>query len=113
MPKIKRLIYVPIIEAQARLSAIKTGEVDFTLDVPPDSLEMLRKDPNVKVVEATSAAVWYAVLNTRKASPPFNNKLVRQAMNYAVNKEAIVRDILKGTAVVSLTPMSPAYGNFI
>ncbi len=112
VPKIKQIIYVPIIEAQARLSAIKTGEVDFTLDVPTDSLDMLRKDPNIVVAEAPSAAVWYAVLNTRKTNPPFNNKLVRQAMNYAVDKEAIVRDILKGTAIVSSAPMSPVYGKY-
>jgi peptide/nickel transport system substrate-binding protein len=111
-PKLAQLIYVPIIEAQARLSAIKTGEVDFTLDVPPDSIEMLRKDPNVDVVEATSAAVWYVILNMQKSDPPFNNKLIRQAMNYAVNKEAIVRDILRGTAIVSHAPMSPVYGKY-
>jgi ABC-type transport system substrate-binding protein len=60
---------------------------------------MLRKDPNIVVAEAPSAAVWYIVLNTQKTNPPLNNKLVRQAMNYAVNKEAIVRDILKGTGI--------------
>ena len=37
-PKVRQAIYVPIIEAQARLSAIKTGEIDLTMDVPPDSL---------------------------------------------------------------------------
>src|SRR5262249_59163386 len=35
---------------------------------------------------------------------------VGQAMNYAVNKEAIIRDILKGTAVVAVSPLSPVYG---
>ncbi|MGB9586032.1 MAG: ABC transporter substrate-binding protein, partial [Anaerolineales bacterium] len=112
VPKIRNLIYVPIIEAQARLSAIRTGEVDLTVDVPTDSLPILRKDPNIIVAEATSAAVWYVVLNTQKTNPPFNNKLVRQAMNYAVNKEAIVKDILKGTGIVSHSPMSPIYGKY-
>jgi peptide/nickel transport system substrate-binding protein len=111
-PKVREVIFVPIIEAQARLSAIKTGEVDLTLDVPPDSLPMLRKDPNIVVAEAPSAAVWYIVLNTQKTTPPLNNKSVRQAMNYAINKEAIVRDILKGTGIVSHSPMSPVYGKY-
>ena len=48
-PKVRQAIYVPIIEAQARLSAIKTGEIDLTMDVPPDSLQDLRKDPDVVV----------------------------------------------------------------
>ena len=64
-PKVRQAIYVPIIEAQARLSAIKTGEIDLTMDVPPDSLDDLRKDPNVVVAETNSSAVWYVALNTR------------------------------------------------
>jgi peptide/nickel transport system substrate-binding protein len=37
---------------------------------------------------------------------------VRQALNYAVNKDAIIRDILKGTAIVSRGPLSPVYGPY-
>ncbi len=109
-PKIRQAIYVPIIEAQARLSAVKTGEIDLTMDVPPDSLDDLRKDPNIVVAETNSSAVWYIVLNTRH--PILKDKRVRQAMNYAVNKEAIIRDILKGTAVVAVSPLSPVYGAY-
>jgi peptide/nickel transport system substrate-binding protein len=42
-PKVRQAIYVPIIEAQARLSAVKTGEIDLTMDVPPDSLDDLAR----------------------------------------------------------------------
>src|SRR5215813_11061502 len=109
-PKIRQAIYVPIIEAQARLAAIKTGEIDLTIDVPPDSLDELRKDPNVVVAEANSSAAWYVTLNMRH--PILKDKRVRQAMNYAVNKDAIIKDILKGTAIVSTGPMSPVYGPY-
>src|SRR5215468_3107711 len=109
-PKVRQVIYVPIIEAQARLAAIKTGEIDLTMDVPPDSLDDLRKDPNVVVAESNSSAAWYIALNTRH--PILKDKRVRQAMNYAVNKDAIIRDILKGTATVSKSPLSPAYGAY-
>jgi peptide/nickel transport system substrate-binding protein len=109
-PKIRQAIYVPIIEAQARLSAIKTGEIDMTMDVPPDSLQDLRKDPDVVVAEANSSAVWYVALNTRH--PALKDKRVRQALNYAIQKDAIIRDILKGTAIVATTPLSPVYGPY-
>jgi peptide/nickel transport system substrate-binding protein len=109
-PKVRQAIYVPIIEAQARLSAIKTGEIDLTMDVPPDSLADLRKDPDVVVAETNSSAVWYVALNTRH--PALKDKRVRQALNYAVQKEAIIRDILKGTAIVATTPLSPVYGAY-
>jgi len=110
VPKIRQAIYVPIIEAQARLSAIKTGEIDMTMDVPPDSLAGLRQDPDVVVAEANSSAVWYIALNTRH--PALKDKRVRQALNYAVQKDAIIRDILKGTAIVATTPLSPVYGPY-
>jgi peptide/nickel transport system substrate-binding protein len=107
-PKLRQVVYVPIVEAQARLTAIKTGEIDLTLDVPPDALDGLRRDPNVVVAEADSSAVWYVVLNTRH--PVLKDRRVRQALNFAVNKEAIIRDILRGTAIVATSPLSPVYG---
>jgi len=109
-PKIRQAIYVPIVEAQARLVALKTGDIDLTMDVPPDSLDELRRDPNVVVAESNSSAVWYVMLNTRH--PILKDRRVRQALNHAVNKEAIIRDILRGTAIVSRGPMSPVYGTF-
>jgi len=109
-PRIRQAIYVPIIEAQARLSAVKTGEIDLTMDVPPDSLDGLRKDPNIVVAETNSSAVWYVTLNTRH--PILKDRRVRQALNHAVNKDAIIRDILKGTAIVAVSPLSPVYGSY-
>lgn len=111
-PSIKTLIYVPIVEAQARLSAITTGEIDLTYDVPTESLNALRSDPNVVVLEGLSAHVWYVTLNVRLDDPPLSNKLVRQALNYAVDKESIVKNILQGTGVVAYSPLSPVYGEY-
>jgi peptide/nickel transport system substrate-binding protein len=109
-PKLRQAIYVPIIEAQARLVALKTGDIDLTMDVPPDSLDELRRDPNLIVAESNSSAVWYVTLNTRH--PILKDRRVRQALNHAVNKEAIIRDILRGTAIVSRGPISPVYGPY-
>ena len=109
-PKIRQAIYVPIVEAQARLVALKTGDIDLTMDVPPDSLDDLRRDPNLVVAASNSSAVWYVTLNTRH--PILKDRRVRQALNHAVNKEAIIRDILRGTAIVSRGPISPVYGPY-
>ncbi|HID66687.1 MAG TPA: ABC transporter substrate-binding protein, partial [Roseibacterium sp.] len=110
-PEIETLIYVPIVEPAARLSAVVTGEVDLTLDVPFDSLKDLEANPDVVVQLGASAHVWFVVLNTQLSDPPFDNVLVRQAMNHAVNKKGIVDDILQGTALVSTGPLSPGYGD--
>jgi peptide/nickel transport system substrate-binding protein len=109
-PKIRQAIYVPIVEAQGRLVALKTGDIDLTMDVPPDSLDELRRDASLVVAESNSSAVWYVTLNTRH--PILKDRRVRQALNHAVNKEAIIRDILRGTAIVSRGPISPVYGPY-
>ncbi|MCF6234372.1 MAG: ABC transporter substrate-binding protein [Rhodobacteraceae bacterium] len=110
-PEISNLIYVPIVEPAARLSAITTGEIDLTIDVPFDSLADLEANPDVVLKQGASAHVWFVALNTQISDPPFDNVLVRRAMNYAVDKESIVNDILQGTAVVSTGPLSPGYGD--
>jgi len=85
-------------EPAARLSAVTTGEIDLTVDVPFDSLTDLEANPDVMMKQEPSAHVWFVVLNTQISDSPFDNVLVRQAMNHAVDKEGIVRDILQGTA---------------
>ena len=110
-PRIDKVIYIPVVEPQARLSAVTTGEIDLTYDVPFDSLDALRANPAVAVQSGLSAHVWFIALNTTLANPPFDNKLVRQAMNHAVDKQGIVRDILQGTAEVSVAPLSSIYGD--
>jgi peptide/nickel transport system substrate-binding protein len=52
--------------------------------------------------------VWWVTLNTKK--PPFDNVLVRRAVNYAINKDALTTDILKGTGTPSVGPIPPAIG---
>jgi len=90
---------------------VTTGEVGLTYDVPFDSLEALRANPDVVVQSGLSAHVWFVALNNKLSDPPFDNKAVRQAMNHAIDKQGIVRDILQGTAEVSSTPLSPIYGD--
>jgi peptide/nickel transport system substrate-binding protein len=105
-PKIEQLILVPMPEAQSRLIALRTGQVDFIEGVPPDNLADLKRDANLTVAEGLSPQVWYVVLNTKRAKP-LGDVRVRRALNHAVNKEAIVKDVLKGTGTVAVGPLSP------
>jgi len=57
------------------------------------------------VHKATGLTVWYAGFNVEKK--PFTDRRVRQAFNHAVNKDAIVRDILKGTGIPAVGPLLP------
>src|SRR5438876_2862833 len=104
--KIDRVIYRSIVEDQARLTELLTGAVDLIVGVPPDFVAQLEGNSKVNLFKQVGAHVWYLGINNQKK--PFDDKRVRQALNYAVNKDAIVKDVLKGTGSLSRGPVLPA-----
>ena len=103
--KVERVIYRPIVEDQTRLTELLTGALDLIVGTPPDFVAQLENNPKVTLLKQVGAHVWYLGINNQKK--PFDDKRVRQALNYAVNKEAIVRDVLKGTGSMSAGPVLP------
>lgn len=103
-PLVETAIFQPIVEDLVRVTKLKNGEADIIVDVNPDSIEELEADENMEVIQQPGPHVWYVGLNNQKE--PFNDVKVRQAVNYAVDKEVIVNDILKGTGVVSTQPLA-------
>ena len=72
---------------------------------PPTSSASSREVRRSTSSSRSGAHVWYLGINNQKK--PFDDKRVRQALNYAVNKDAIVRDVLKGTGSLSKGPVLP------
>jgi peptide/nickel transport system substrate-binding protein len=103
--KVERVIFRPIVEDQARLTELLTGSLDLIVGVPPDFVAQLEANPKLALLKQVGAHVWYLGINNQRK--PFDDKRVRQALNYAVNKEAIVRDVLKGTGALSRGPVLP------
>jgi len=103
--KVERVIYRPIVEDQARLTELLTGTLDVIVGVPADFVGQLEQNPKITLLNQVGAHVWYLGMNNQKK--PFDDKRVRQALNYAVNKEAIVKDVLKGTGASSRGPVLP------
>ena len=103
--KVERVIYRPIVEDQARLTELLTGGLDLIVGVPADFVGQLEKNPKITLLKQVGAHVWYLGMNNQKK--PFDDKRVRQALNYAVNKDAIVNDVLKGTGAPSKGPVLP------
>ena len=103
--KLERVIYRPIVEDQARLTELLTGALDLIVGTPPDYVGQLESSGKVTLLKQVGAHVWYLGINNQKK--PFDDKRVRQALNFAVNKDAIVRDVLKGTGSLSAGPVLP------
>ncbi|MDR7532519.1 MAG: glutathione ABC transporter substrate-binding protein [Armatimonadota bacterium] len=89
----------------ARLAALEAGSLHVAVRVPPREIERLRGSRDVRVSIDTSLRTIYVAFNVSR--PPFNDRRTRLALNYAVNKDAIVRSALAGTARVSDAPIAP------
>jgi peptide/nickel transport system substrate-binding protein len=105
-PLLQNLVFRPIVEEQTRLTELLSGGVNFIVDVPPDNIAQIKEDPNFTFMEQPGPHIWWVTINTQM--PPFDDVRVRQALNYAVNKEAIVSQILQNTGDVAHTVVPPA-----
>ena len=107
-PALSQLIFRPLVDEQTRITEFLSGGVDVIFDVPPDNIGQVKGNPDAVFLEQPGPHVWWVTLNVQK--PPFDNVLVRHAVNYAVNKDALTQDILKGTGTPSVGPIPPAIG---
>lgn len=105
-PALSQMIFRPLADEQTRITEFLSGGVDVIFDVPPDNIEQVKSTPSAVFVDQPGPHVWWVTLNTTR--PPFDNPLVRQAVNYAVNKDALTQDILRGTGTPSVGPIPPA-----
>jgi peptide/nickel transport system substrate-binding protein len=92
-------------DADERLARFRAGELDVAIDVPYDALPGLRVDPSVVVIEDPLAGVHVFCLNTSR--PPFDDKALRQAVNYAIDKQKLVDVVLGGAGTVAKTFLPP------
>ena len=106
-PKLEGLVFRPIVDDNARVSEMLSGGTDLTIEVPPDNIATFTASPNFTYYQQPGPHLWYLMLNTK--TKPFDDVRVRQAANYAINKPAMVDDVLKGTATVADGVTPPAF----
>ncbi|MEZ5666467.1 MAG: ABC transporter substrate-binding protein [Alphaproteobacteria bacterium] len=106
-PALAGLLFRPIADAQARADALAAGTIDLMVEVPPDRIDAFDADPSFAVYRQTGPHLWFLILNLRE--PPFDDVRMRRAVNYAIDKQAIVSDVLRGTATVADGPIPPAF----
>jgi peptide/nickel transport system substrate-binding protein len=109
-PKLDRLIYRAIPDSTVRLQALRNGELDFITHPDARDVAGVRSDPNF-TVSSTPGWNWdYQQFNINGgANMPYANKLVRQAISYAIDREAIVNEIYAGEATVTDNQIPPGY----
>jgi peptide/nickel transport system substrate-binding protein len=82
-------------DPQALVVRLEAGALDFMNYPPTNDAIRLGKDPNYQVLPAFDVGLNY-VIWMNVAAPPFDNKEVRQAMNYAIDRQRFVDDTLGG-----------------
>jgi peptide/nickel transport system substrate-binding protein len=95
-PAINTIIYRPIPDTQTRISELETGGIDIALSLSPDDIATVAGFPNAEVRQVQSGRRVFLALNT--AIAPLDKVEVRQALNYAINWDAINKNILMNMA---------------
>lgn len=102
---ITKLIFAITPDANVRAQKLKTGECHFSAEPAPSDLPSLRSDARIQVMSAPGMNIGYVAMNVTKK--PFDNVLVRKAVNYALNRQAYIEAIFLGNAVVAKNPLPP------
>ncbi len=95
-PRVERVVFRPIPDDTARITALRNGEIDIILDVAARDVERLERIPGV-TVDSVPGTFWeYVGLNN--AHPPFDDVRVRQAIAWAVDRDVLNRLVKFGRA---------------
>lgn len=102
----KSVTFRPVAENATRVAMLQSGDADFIWPVPTESMQALAGDTNIYVGAEEGMVVRYLFMNNQKA--PFNDKRVRQAVNYAINKEAYIAVVKNGLSSAASSIIGPA-----
>lgn len=97
LPKLDGITWKPVVENSTRAAMIQTGEAQFAYPMPAEQVKQLQGAKNVTITASPSIVERWVSMNMNVK--PFDNPKVRQALNYAVNKEALCKVVFKGYAV--------------
>ena len=107
----QKLVMKVIPEASQRTIALETGEVDLAYDLLPNDLEKVRSNSDLQLFEAPSLTCYYISMNMNKA--PYDDQKVRDAVNYAIDRQLIIDTIASGSGEPADAIIAPAvFGYF-
>ena len=108
-PLIKRIEWIIIPDASTRVAALLAGDVDFAYNLPPTELERVRGDARFQVLTPLSNRVIFVAMLPKG---PLADPKVRQALNYAVDKNAIIQSVLFGLGAELKAPLPDHFFGF-
>ncbi|MEK0082487.1 ABC transporter substrate-binding protein [Benzoatithermus flavus] len=107
---IDNLVFAITPDPSVRWQKLKAGECHVMPYPNPADIPAMKQDPNVNVMQQEGLNVGYLAFNTEKK--PFDDKRVRQALNMAINKQAIIDAVFQGAGKVAKNPIPPTIWSY-
>lgn len=105
-PKLDKIVIKPLPDAQSRIINLQSGTIDLLMDAPLSEKAALAQEEGMVVGQvAPGFAFWAFIMNVN--APPFDNVKVRQAMQYAIDRQKIIDSVFFGEATPVLIPYAP------
>jgi len=102
---LNQIVFQVVVDARQRLINLESGSVDLAKAILPDEQPFVELHPDLVLHHTPGNDISYLAMNTLQ--PPFDDVRVRRAVNYAVNKEPIVKLGYQGRAIAADTPLPP------
>jgi len=103
-PGVDSITFKVVPEAGSRIAMLQTGEADMIYPIPPEQIKSIDGTKDIKVESVPSNIVDYVTLNM--SHKPFDNIKVRQAMNYAIDKDAFIKAVYGGYGDHATSPIA-------
>ncbi len=94
LPYLDSVVFRAVPDINARAIQLEAGDVNMALDLAIQDVERLRTNTDIRVEEGAGSRQYYITMNNAKA--PLDDVKVRQALNYAVDKEGIIQAVFLG-----------------
>lgn len=105
-PKLDSITWRPVVDNNTRAAMLQTGEANFAFPIPFEQAKVLEKKSKLNVVTSPSIMQRYISLNVTQK--PFDNAKVREAINYAINRQALVKVAFAGYATPATGIVPPS-----
>ncbi len=106
LPKLDTITWRPVVDNNTRAAMLQTGEAQFAFPIPYEQAAVLEGNSKLDLVATPSIMQRYISMNVTQK--PFDNPKVREALNYAINQQALVKVAFAGYAVPAEGPVPPA-----
>ncbi|MEI7265111.1 glutathione ABC transporter substrate-binding protein GsiB [Pectobacterium carotovorum] len=103
LPKLDSITWRPVVDNNTRAALLQTGEAQFAYPIPFEQAKVLEKNDKLALVASPSILHRYISMNVTQK--PFDNPKVRDALNYAINKEALIKVAFSGYATPAEGPL--------